>query len=141
MTTEIDQKLSEMFELSAPTERRSPVVINQESDEESQIQTDIDHVRSNLYGLIGNGSEAIEKLMHLASESQHPRTYEVLSNFIKNMSDVGDKLVDLHKKKKELMGAEPAPTSANITVEKAVFVGSTSDLLKKIKEDPNVIDQ
>ena len=85
---------------------------------------------------MGNGTEAINQMMQLARESQHPRTYEVLSNFIKNMGDVSDKLLQLHKTKKELRKT-PEQEQTSISVDKAVFVGSTADLLKKIKQEDN----
>lgn len=137
MNHEVDESLSNIF--SPVEEKRSPVLINQapEPSKDYQAEADVEYVRANLYDLMGNGSEAINQMMQLAKESQHPRTYEVLSNFIKNMGDVGDKLIQLHKSKKELTATEEKKAPAGINVEQAVFVGSTADLLKKIKSDGN----
>jgi hypothetical protein len=137
MNHEVDESLSNIF--SPVEEKRSPVLINQapETSKDYQAEADVEYVRANLYDLMGNGSEAINQMMQLAKESQHPRTYEVLSNFIKNMGDVGDKLIQLHKSKKELTATEEKKAPAGINVEQAVFVGSTADLLKKIKSDGN----
>ena len=137
MNHEVDESLSNIF--SPVEEKRSPVLINQAPDtpKDYQAEADVEYVRANLYDLMGNGSEAINQMMQLAKESQHPRTYEVLSNFIKNMGDVGDKLIQLHKSKKELTATEEKKAPAGINVEQAVFVGSTADLLKKIKSDGN----
>lgn len=135
MNHEVDESLSNIF--SPPVEeKRSPVLINQapEVQKDYQAEADVEYVRANLYDLMGNGSEAINQMMQLAKESQHPRTYEVLSNFIKNMGDVGDKLIQLHKSKKELASTEENNRiPSGINVEQAVFVGSTAELLKKIK--------
>lgn len=138
MNHEVDESLSNIF--SPVEEKRSPVLINQapEVQKDYQAEADLEYVRANLYDLMGNGTEAISQMMQLAKESQHPRTYEVLSNFIKNMGDVSDKLIQLHKSKKELTATEETTKhAAGINVEQAVFVGSTADLLKKIKSDGN----
>ena len=138
MSSEIDNSLVSIFETKE--EKRSPMIINQAPevvDKDYQAEADVEYVRANLYDLMGNGSEAINQMMQLAKESQHPRTYEVLSNFIKNMGDVGDKLIQLHKSKKELAATEEKRAPSGINVEQAVFVGSTADLLKKIKSDGN----
>jgi hypothetical protein len=137
MDNELDNSIAEIFEMKE--EKRTPVLINQapEASKDYQAEADVEYVRANLYDLMGNGSEAINQMMQLAKESQHPRTYEVLSNFIKNMGDVGDKLIQLHKSKKELTATEEKRAPSGINVEQAVFVGSTADLLKKIKSDGN----
>lgn len=137
MNHEVDESLSNIF--SPVKEKRAPVLINQtpEVQKDYQAEADLEYVRANLYDLMGNGTEAISQMMQLAKESQHPRTYEVLSNFIKNMGDVSDKLIQLHKSKKELTATEEKHQAAGINVEQAVFVGSTADLLKKIKSDGN----
>ena len=137
MNHEVDESLSNIF--SPVEEKRTPVLINQapEIQKDYQAEADLEYVRSNLYDLMGNGTEAINQMMQLAKESQHPRTYEVLSNFIKNMGDVSDKLIQLHKSKKELTATEEHTPTSGINVEQAVFVGSTADLLKKIKQDGN----
>lgn len=137
MNHEVDESLSNIF--SPVEEKRSPVLINQapETPKDYQAEADLEYVRANLYDLMGNGTEAISQMMQLAKESQHPRTYEVLSNFIKNMGDVSDKLIQLHKSKKELTATEEKSAPSGINVEQAVFVGSTADLLKKIKSDGN----
>ena len=137
MNHEVDESLSNIF--SPVEEKRAPVLINQvpEAQKDHQAEADLEYVRANLYDLMGNGTEAISQMMQLAKESQHPRTYEVLSNFIKNMGDVSDKLIQLHKSKKELTATEEKSKPSGINVEQAVFVGSTADLLKKIKSDGN----
>ena len=138
---DVDQSLAEIFE--APENRRSPVVIDQlpapveeKSADQQQAEADISFVRGNLYELIQNGTEAVDQMMQVAKESQHPRTYEVLATLIRTMGDMGDKLIQVHKSKQEVTGVKPEKKEASgINVEKAVFVGSTADLLKKIKQE------
>ena len=98
---------------------------------EKQQDTDADFSRNTYYNLIHQGTNAIDGILEVARESQHPRAYEVAATLIKNMSEVTEKLMHLQKQKKELSGE----TATNINVEKAVFVGSTTDLLKKIKHE------
>lgn len=96
------------------------------------VESDFDYSRENYYNLIEKGSEALNGIMQVAAESQSPRAYEVVSNMLKNMSEVTDKLMQLQLQKKQLEGRQQAP---QVNVEKAVFVGSTADLLKKIKNE------
>ena len=130
--SDTDNKLSEILDTDyIPAIREDkPVTIHQ--TEESSKHVDADYSRSTYYGLIERGNEAIDGILNVARESQHPRAYEVAATLIKNMSDVTEKLMILQKQRKELE-AEEKPT--NVTIDKAVFVGSTADLLKQIKEE------
>ena len=106
-----------------------PITIHQD---ESQ-NPDAHYSRANYYNLIEKGNEALDGILEVARESQHPRAYEVAANMIKNLSDVTEKLMILQKQQRELQPKDAAPT--NINVDKAVFVGSTADLLKKLKNE------
>jgi hypothetical protein len=106
-----------------------------QQDQSNQIQSDADYARSNLYGLIEKGNEIIENISDIAKESMSPRAFEVLGQLIKTQSDNLDKLLKLQKDKKELFKTEELATHQNINVEKAVFVGSTAELLKKLKNE------
>lgn len=106
-----------------------PITIHQDSSE----NPDADYSRANYYNLIEKGNEALNGILDVAKESQHPRAYEVAANMIKNLSDVTEKLMILKKQQMELQPKEAVPT--NITVDKAVFVGSTAELLKKLKNE------
>lgn len=112
------------------------------SDEKNDpnVQSDYDYSRSTYYELIDKGRESLDLMIEVARESEHPRAFEVLSNMIKNISDVNDKLMDLNKKNKEISGKkeeQKAITNNN------VFIGSTTDLqrlLMKSDEEQRVID-
>jgi hypothetical protein len=111
-----------------------PITIHQ-SDENNP---DANYSRANYYNLIEKGNEALDGILEVAKESQHPRAYEVAANMIKNLSDVTEKLMILQKQQKELnpqKAEQQGPT--NINVDKAVFVGSTAELLKQLKNESN----
>jgi hypothetical protein len=73
----------------------------------------------------------------VAKESQHPRAYEVAANMIKNLSDVTEKLMILQKQQQELRPKDELTGPTNINVDKAVFVGSTAELLRQLKNESN----
>ena len=99
---------------------------------ENDIQKDYEYTRANLYSLIEKGQEAINGIMELASDSDSPRAYEVAGQLIKSVGDVTDKLIDLQKKLKDV--EETASKTTNNVTNNAVFVGSTSELQKLLKQ-------
>ncbi len=99
---------------------------------DDDIKKDYEYTRANLYSLIEKGQEAINGIMELAGEGGSPRAYEVAGQLIKNVGDVTDKLIDLQKKLKEVED-ESVKTTNNVT-NNAVFVGSTSELSKLLKQ-------
>jgi len=96
------------------------------------VTKDYEYTRANLYSLIEKGQESLNGIMELAGESASPRAYEVAGQIIKSVADTTDKLLDLQKKVKEV-DEEAVKTTNNVT-NNAVFVGSTSDLQKMLKE-------
>jgi len=96
------------------------------------IQKDYEYTRANLYSLIEKGQEAINGIMELAGEGGSPRAYEVAGQLIKSVGDVTDKLIDLQKKLKDV--EEETVKTANSVTNNAVFVGSTSELSKLLKQ-------
>ena len=95
------------------------------------IDNDYKYQRENLYNLIERGQDAIDGILELAKESEHPRTYEVALNGIKQVADVTDKLVDLQEKMKKLKEVPGSNAPKNVT--NALFVGSTAELQKMLK--------
>ena len=93
---------------------------------------DYEYSRGNLYSLIEKGQEAINGILDVAQGSDHPRAYEVAGQLIKSVADTTDKLADLHKKLKEI--DEDNPKQQNTVTNNALFVGSTSELSKMIKD-------
>jgi hypothetical protein len=100
---------------------------------QDDIKKDYEYTRANLYSLIEKGQEAINGIMELAGEGGSPRAYEVAGQLIKNVGDVTDKLIDLQKKLKDVE-EESSRTTNNTTTNNAIFVGSTSDLSKLLKQ-------
>tara|TARA_B100000214_G_scaffold70026_1_gene46746 strand:+ start:603 stop:1040 length:438 start_codon:yes stop_codon:yes gene_type:complete len=97
------------------------------------VEKDYEYTRANLYSLIEKGQESLNGIMELAGESASPRAYEVAGQIIKSVADTTDKLMELQKKVKEV-DEEKTKTTNNVT-NNAVFVGSTSDLSKMIKQE------
>jgi len=96
------------------------------------IKKDYDYTRGNLYSIIEKGQEAINGILELAQESEMPRAYEVAGQLIKNVADATDKLMDLQKKLKDVEEEKQSRGPSNVT--NALFVGSTAELAKLLKE-------
>jgi hypothetical protein len=114
------------------TEVKEPVGI-QKPDRltKGDIEKDYEYTRGNLYSIIEKGQEAINGILELAQDSEMPRAYEVAGQLIKSVSDATDKLMDLQKKVKDVN--EDAPQKGPNTVNNALFVGSTAELAKLLK--------
>ena len=96
------------------------------------VEKDYDYTRGNLYSLIEKGQEAINGIMEVAGETASPRAYEVAGQLIKSVADTTDKLADLHKKVKDI--EEDNPKKQSTVTNNALFVGSTSELSKMLKD-------
>lgn len=101
--------------------------------EKDKIESDYDYSRQTYYDLLESGKESLEMMVDVARESEHPRAFEVLSNMIKNLADVNDKLMDLNKKNKDILKVEKEE-SKQIT-NNNVFVGSAADLQRMLKDE------
>jgi len=119
---------SSMVQVETPTAEIVPSTSSNQND----IKKDYEYTRANLYSLIEKGQEAINGIMELAGESDSPRAYEVAGQLIKSVGDVTDKLIDLQKKLKDVE-EDTVKTTNNVT-NNAVFVGSTSELSKLLKQ-------
>ena len=98
----------------------------------TDVNKDYDYTRGNLYSLIEKGQEAINGIMEVAGETASPRAYEVAGQLIKSVADTTDKLADLHKKVKDI--EEDNPKKQITVTNNALFVGSTSELSKMLKD-------
>ena len=94
------------------------------------IESDYKYQRENFYNLVERGSDAIDGILELAKEGEHPRAYEVAGNLIKQVAEVTEKLGDLQEKMKRL---QDVPNTAPKNVTNALFVGSTAELQKMLK--------
>ena len=111
-------------------EKETPIIKVDSSN--NDIKKDYEYTRANLYSLIEKGQEAINGIMELAAESDQPRAYEVAGQLVKSVGDVTDKLIDLQKKLKDVE-EDTVKTTNNVT-NNAVFVGSTTELSKLLKQ-------
>ena len=94
------------------------------------IDKDYEYTRGNLYSLIDKGQEAVNGALDLTMSSDHPRAYEVAGQLIKNVGDIADKLMALQKDKKSIKEESPK----NVVTNNSLFVGSTADLQKMLKQ-------
>ena len=132
------KKLDETFNIT-PTEisvDESEVVVGVDKEKpdrltQDDITKDYEYTRGNLYSIIEKGQEAINGILELAQESEMPRAYEVAGQLIKSVSDATDKLMDLQKKLKDV--EEETTQKGPNTVNNALFVGSTAELAKLLK--------
>ena len=107
-------------------ERTQPVKKVETKDE---VQDDYEYARSNLYSLVDKGQEAVNGALDLAMSSDHPRAYEVAGQLIKHVGDVADKLMALQKDKKNVK----EESAKKVVTNNSLFVGSTADLQKMLK--------
>jgi len=107
----------------------------------SKVDDDYERVRRDLFDLAGQGDEAIELMLELARESEHPRAFEVLGQLIKQNAEIGEKILKLHKTKKEVdKSDEGVPALTAGATNNNVFIGSTAELQKMLR-DEEVIEQ
>ena len=118
---------SSIVEVEKPTEKLDILPVKPDD-----IRKDYEYTRANLYSLIEKGQEAINGIMELAGEGGSPRAYEVAGQLIKSVADTTDKLIDLQKKLKDV--EEDTVKSPSSVTNNALFVGSTSELSKILKQ-------
>ena len=131
-----DDILNEVLGVSEPTPKEVVVSepVPRPSDDLDDVDADYKYQRDNFYNLIEKGQDAIEGILNVAKESDHPRGYEVAGNLIKQVAEVTEKLGDLQEKMKKL---KEVPNSAPKNVTNALFVGSTAELQKMLKGKSN----
>lgn len=110
-----------------------PTVYRETRRDIDQIETDLEYARKNLYDLIEKGQGAVDELLNVADQSQHPRAYEVLAGMIKTMVETNKDLISLHHERNKLKGEDNKIDQQ--TVNNNLFVGSTADLLKMMNKD------
>ena len=125
----IDKELG-VIEKIVPTSLPK-IISNTVEVSEDDIEEDYKYQRDNFYNLVEKGSAAIDGILELAKESEHPRTYEVAGQLIKNVAEVTEKLGDLQEKMRRL---KEVPNNAPKNVTNALFVGSTKELQKMLKD-------
>jgi hypothetical protein len=134
----INEKLSEIFDVE-PIEIKDETNLKQNEllvvDTRNAVEVDTDVARDNIKDLLDKGNKAVEELAVVARDSQHPRAYEVMAGMLKNLADMNKDLLEIQKRKKDLMVSSDSKSSGDVNVNQAVFVGSTAELMKLIKNN------
>lgn len=136
----LEKKLSDTLNVEIEKDEETKILpVVEKKTEISPIQEvaeqDTEFARDNIKKLITKGNIALDNLLHVARESEHPRAYEVAATMIKNLSDSNKDLLDLQKKRKDLTPDSQnfVGGTKNMNIDKAVFVGSTTELVKFLK--------
>ena len=128
----LNKNLSEIFDVEPIKEETKvehlPVII----ESADPVEADTEYARENIRNLIDAGSKAVTDLATVANQSESPRAYEVLATMMKNLSEMNKDLLALQKAKREL-APQSSDATKGVNVQNAVFVGSTTELLKMIK--------
>ena len=117
-------------EAPKPVKKVKPII---QVDKGEDREKDYTYARAQLYNIVEKMQEGLSDAMEVAQQSEHPRAYEVVFNGAKHTADIVDKLADLHKKMNDLEKEDPKPAAAT-QVQNNMFVGSTSELMKALKE-------
>ena len=126
---DIDEKLDDLLNIESDIKKETKIVKLPSRHE--NMETDYKYARENLYGLVERGQDAIEGILQLSKETEHPRAYEVAGQLIKTVGETAEKLIDLQSKLKKLEGEEQkVGTQYN-----HLYVGSTSELQKFLKKN------
>jgi hypothetical protein len=123
----INETLGVVEEIKKPVVKKEQKIVPVDNDD---IDKDYAYQRQNFYSLIERGQAAIDGILDIAKESEHPRTYEVAGQLIKSVAEVTEKLGDLQEKMKKL---KDVPNNAPKNVTNALFVGSTAELQRMLK--------
>jgi hypothetical protein len=125
----LNEKLSEALEIEP-----IPIVATEVVEVKDTVEDDAEFARQNLRNLIEKGNDAADHIISVAKQSDHPRAFEVVAGMLKNLADMNKDLLEVQKRKQDL---QPKTTNntQNLNIDKAVFVGSTAELLKQLKEN------
>lgn len=136
----LEKSMEEIFELSPLSSSGSikeaksnlPVPAVSDADLTTDLKDAYEQTKDNLQELIDQGKEAMEEILHIAKEGQHPRAFEVYGTLLKNVVDANKELLNVQKQMREMENAGKKSTT-NTTIDKAVFVGTPQDLNKLLR--------
>ena len=126
----LNANLSELFDVEPIEEKQTPNPLPVVVEASDPINSDAEFARNNIRDLVIHGNRAVDELMLVARDGQHPRAYEVLATLMKNLGELNKDLLEIQKRKKDLA---PKSESNNLNIDKAVFVGNTAELVKMLK--------
>jgi len=130
-----DKNMEQLFDVSATpvvqkAERLPVIPVDDEPDLKQDLTDAYEQTKSNLQDLIDQGKDAMEEILQIAKAGQHPRAFEVYATLLKNMTEANDRLLKIQKEMREIEGKKK---DSGTTIDKAIFVGSTSELSKFLK--------
>ena len=131
--SKVDQKLDELLDIQGEiieVEKRLPILSKSNHSKQEEQNSDYKYSREVFYGLVERGQDAIEGILDIARESEHPRVYEVAGQLIKTVGETTEKLIDLQAKVKELDKDDTMPDK----VQNNLFVGSSTELQRLLKD-------
>lgn len=138
MATNLTNNLNDIFDVEAElidTETQISTAVVHNDNKQKDINDDYEFARENLYSVIDKGTQALDSLLELAKVSEHPRAFEVVATLSKTLMDANKDLLSIQKKVKELQKeGEDSGGSTPQNVTNALFVGSTADLQKMLKD-------
>jgi hypothetical protein len=133
----LDKNLSDVFDVTPigepePAPKKQPLTTSyKQPDMDSDLTDAYQQSKENLQGIIDQGQEAMYEILEIAKAGQHPRAFEVYATLLKNMTEANDRLLRIQKEMRDISGIKKESTTTNI--DKAIFVGSTSELSKLLK--------
>jgi tetrahydromethanopterin S-methyltransferase subunit A len=140
--SKFDKSMAEIFDVTPTEVKQEIVTVDTKQTEfgtparlEDDLDQDYEESRKTLKDLVNKGNQAIDHLLAIASESEHPRAFEVVATLIKNTAEANEKLMIMQKTMRDLKNIKR--TTSGVTVDKAIFVGSTSELNKLIRARNN----
>jgi hypothetical protein len=128
----LNENLSDLFDVEPIQTVEQKTIVPVVIDHDDPIVSDAQFARENIRELISKGNSAIDQLLLVARDTEHPRAYEVAAGLIKNLGDLNKDLLEIQKRKKDLAPKETAQSSG-LSIDKAVFVGSTAELIKLVR--------
>lgn len=135
MNKNVDDKIGDVLDVEVVEVLNPPSPLKPANtellDDDGQLKRDFEYTRENIMTIIETGNKSLEELFDLARQAQNARAFEVIASLIKTLADANKDLLDLHKKSQEL---DPESVSNAKTVNQNLFVGSTKDLMKMIKD-------
>lgn len=130
-----EESMNKIFDVTptiAPAEKKLPAITSQSMNEnlEEDLVDAYEQTKANLQELIDQGKEAMQDMLQIARDGQHPRAFEVYGTLLKNVVEANKELLSVQKQIREMDGKK---TGGGTTIDKAIFIGSTSELNKLIK--------
>ena len=133
----MNEKLNQTFNIE-PTAgelitKTGQVVVTTDPDVEKNVSHDYETTRSNLHSLLCQGEDALFHALDVAKQSEHPRAFEVVGTLMKQLADINHQLMDLSEKRQKMKNAMKEPETTTNVTNNAIFVGSTAELNKMLK--------